>query len=102
MSDKIKNFPSKGGWGGSRNLGIVPKFCLVINYDGLPKYSVRHILSKKKILLYFELGIVYEIKSWPGSNRIYNPILSSTSPASVIPGKETRLSFSPLTHGQCP
>ena len=33
---KIKNFPSKGGGGGSQNLGTVPKLYLVINYDGFP------------------------------------------------------------------
>ena len=33
---KFKNFPSKGGV--SQNLGTVPKFYLVINYDGFYGY----------------------------------------------------------------
>ena len=31
-----KNFPSKGGGGGSENLGTFPKFYHVINYDSFP------------------------------------------------------------------
>ena len=34
---KFKNFPNKGGGGGSQNLGTVPKLYLVINYEGFPK-----------------------------------------------------------------
>ena len=49
-SDKIKNFPSKGGGRGSQKLGTVPQFYLVIIYDGSPPplYS-RYMIHNRPI-----------------------------------------------------